>query len=148
MKKLVILALSAAASVAMAAGPAGVQIIIDGSSTQSATLTTSAVTNTAFGARSNAQQNLASNAGDVFIARSGRSTQTVNARNASFINTSNTNTKAQQNVSSNSGDVTVAGFSSQFTTATAGTVVRNTATGFNAKAVQSIASNSSCSTCL
>lgn len=148
MKKIVLLALSVVASAAMAAGPAGVQTTINGTSTQTASLTSTGVSNTAFGVNANAQQNLASNAGDVEIAGGGNSSQTVRSTNATFRNTANANTKAQQNVSSNSGDVTIRGRSTQLTTATAGTVVANIATGTNAKAVQSIASNASCSTCL
>ena len=147
MKKFVLFSLSVVATAAMAAGPSGVQTTIAGQSTQAAVLLTSTVTNTASGAYSNAQQNLASNAGDVAITASGKSTQIVVAENSNFTNTSNAHTKAQQNVSSNSGDVTISGNSLQLTLA-ARSSVRNTATGYNAKAVQSIASNSSCSTCL
>jgi hypothetical protein len=147
MKKLALLALSVIATGAMAAGPAGVQIVIDGTSTQAAVLLTSSVVNRANGVNSNAQQNLASNAGDVYVSASGNSTQVVAAQNSTFRNTSNANTEAQQNVSSNSGDVTITGTSLQITLAS-GSNVTNTATGYNAKAVQSIASNSSCSTCL
>ena len=147
MKSFVLLAMSVVATSAMAAGPAGIQTTINGTSQQTAILQTSAVTNTANGTRSNAQQNLASNAGDVAITSSGKSFQIVGAQNSTFANTSNANTKAQQNVSSNSGDVTISGTSTQFTQAVS-SFVRNTATGGNARAVQSIASNSSCSTCL
>ncbi len=146
MKKLAFLALSVAATAAMAAGPAGVQVVIDGTSTQAAVLLTSSVVNTANGVNSNAQQNLASNAGDVYVGSSGNSTQIVAAQNTSFTNTSNAFTEAQQNVSSNSGDVTINGTSLQITLAS-GSTVANEATGFNARAVQSIASNTSCATC-
>ena len=71
MKKIVLLALSVVASAAMAAGPAGVQTTINGTSTQTASLTNTGVSNTAFGVNANAQQNLASNAGDVEIAGGG-----------------------------------------------------------------------------
>ena len=147
MKKLVLLSLSVVATAAMAAGPSGVQTTIAGDSTQAVVLLTSTVTNTANGSYANAQQNLASNAGDVAITSSGKSIQIVGAQNSNFTNTANAITKAQQNVSSNSGDVTISGHSLQLTLA-ANSNVRNSATGFNAKAVQSIASNSSCSTCL
>ena len=147
MKKFVLLALSVAASAAMAAGPSGVQTTIAGNSTQAVVLLTSTVTNTANGTNANAQQNLASNAGDVAITTMGKSTQIVGAQNSNFSNTSNAHTKAQQNVSSNAGDVTISGTSLQLTLA-AHSNVSNSATGYNAKAVQSIASNSSCSTCL
>ena len=148
MKKFVLLALSFAASAAMAAGPAGVQVEINGTSTQTADLRLSTVRNTASGVNSQAQQNISSNAGDVFVAGGARSTQTTRSSGGSVItNTSNANTEAQQNMSSNSGDVTIRGTSIQLTTLVSSTVA-NIATGFRAKAVQSIASNASCSTCL
>lgn len=148
MKKLVPLALSVVATAAMAAGPAGVSVEINGTSTQTADFRSTTVRNIASGVNSQAQQNISSNAGDVFVAAGGRSTQTTNASAGSVItNTSNANTEAQQNMSSNSGDVTIRGFSTQLTTLV-GSVVANSATGSRAKAVQSIASNASCSTCL
>lgn len=145
MKKFVLLALSVVASAAMAAGPAGVQTTISGNSTQAAVLQTSSVTNTANGVLSQAQQNLASNAGDIAI--SGNSIQVVASNNSSFTNTAGPLNEAQQNVSSNSGDVTISGSSLQITLAN-GSNMTNTAVGIGAKAVQSIASNASCSTCL
>ena len=148
MKKLVLLALSVVATAAMAAGPAGNQVEINGTSTQTADLRGVTVRNTAAGVNSQAQQNISSNAGDVFVAGGARSRQTTNASVASIVtNTSNANTEAQQNMSSNSGDVTIRGTSTQLTNVIA-SLVTNAATGFNAKAVQSIASNASCSTCL
>ena len=147
MKKLVLLALSVVATAAMAAGPAGTQIEINGTSTQTADLRSSNVRNTAIGTNAQAQQNISSNAGDVLVAAGARSSQTTNANTGTITNTSNANTKAQQNMSSNAGDVTIRGFSTQLTHVVSSTVA-NVATGFNAKAVQSIASNSSCSTCL
>ena len=147
MKKLVLFAFSVVATAAMAAGPAGVQVEINGTSTQTADLRVSTVRNTASGANSAAQQNISSNAGDVFVGAGGRSNQTTSANYSIITNTSNANTKAQQSMSSNSGDVTIRGVSTQ-TTSVAYSTVANSATGFHAKAVQSIASNSSCSTCL
>ncbi len=147
MKKLAFLALSVVASAAMAAGPAGVQTTIAGTSVQAAVLQTSTVTNLASGVGSQAQQNLASNAGDVNIAAGGLSIQVVASNNSSFTNTAGALNEAQQNVSSNSGDVTISGNSLQITLAN-GSNVTNTAVGIGAKAVQSIASNASCSTCL
>ena len=148
MKKLALLALSVFATAAMAAGPAGVQVEIDGTSTQTADLRNVTVRNTASGVNAQAQQNISSNAGDVFVRGGARSSQTTNANGGSVItNTANANTEAQQNLSSNSGDVTIRGFSTQLTNV-ASSAVTNTATGFRAKAVQSIASNASCSTCL
>ena len=147
MKKLVLLALSVVATAAMAAGPAGTQVEINGTSTQTADLRNSAVRNTAFGVNAQAQQNISSNAGDVTVTGSGRSSQTTAASGGLITNTANANTKAQQNMSSNAGDVTIRGSSTQLTVVAA-SIVANAATGHNAKAVQSIASNSSCSTCL
>ena len=148
MKKFVLLALSVVATAAMAAGPAGKQVEINGTSTQTADLRSSTVRNTASGVNSQAQQNISSNAGDVYVAGGGRSTQTTRTSGGSVItNTSNANTEAQQNISSNSGDVTIRGTSIQLTNVVSSTVA-NIATGFHAKAVQSIASNASCSTCL
>ena len=147
MKKLVLFALSVVATAAMAAGPAGVQIEINGTSTQTADLRSTTVRNNASGVNSQAQQNISSNAGDVFVAGGARSTQTTRATGSVITNTANANTEAQQNMSSNSGDVTIRGFSTQLTTLVNSSVI-NTATGSRAKAVQSIASNSSCSTCL
>lgn len=96
---------------------------------------------------SQAQQNLAYNAGDVNFASSGLSIQVVASNNSSFTNTAGAQNEAQQNVSSNSGDVTISGNSLQITLAN-GSNVSNRAIGIGAKAVQSIASNASCSTCL
>lgn len=145
MKKLVLLALPAIATAAMAAGPAPVsEIVITGTSNQTAALTSASVRNTAQGVNSKAQQNLASNAGDVLI--SGTSNQTVNAFGGSVSNTSNANTLAQQNMSSNVGEVTIRGRSTQLTVLR-GASVNNVATGFNAAAVQNIASNNSCLVC-
>ena len=147
MKKFVLLALSVVATAAMAAGPSGIQTTIAGTSVQAAVLQTSTVTNLASGVNSQAQQNLASNAGDVNVASSGLSIQVVASNNSIFTNTAGAQNKAQQNVSSNSGDVTISGNSLQITLAN-GSNVSNKAIGTNAKAVQNIASNASCSTCL
>ena len=147
MKKLVLFSLSVVATAAMAAGPSPAEIEIAGKSTQVAVLHTSAVLNVANGSMSNAQQNLASNAGNVDIKKSGNSFQIVGAQGSVFANISNANTKATQNVSSNSGDIDISGTSVQVTSAY-NSAVLNFATGKGAKAMQNIASNSSCATCL
>ena len=146
MKKLALLALSAIATAAMATGPTPASSIsISGNSTQIAVLSTSGVVNTANGRDSLAQQNLASNAGDVDIR--GNSLQMVGARGSYVGNTSNANTMAQQNLSSNIGDVTVRGNSLQATMLDASYVL-NSATGRDAVAVQNIASNNACFACV
>ncbi len=145
MKKLVLLALSAVATAAMATGPTpATDITIRGNSAQIAVLSTTGVVNTANGGDSVAQQNLASNAGDVTI--SGNSLQIVAARGSYVGNTANADTLAQQNLSSNVGDVTVSGNSLQ-ATLLHNSYVLNSATGRDASAVQNIASNNACFTC-
>ncbi|WP_096697097.1 hypothetical protein [Polaromonas sp. AER18D-145] len=145
MKKLVLLALSAVATAAMATGPTPAsEITIRGNSAQIAVLSTTGVVNTANGSDSVAQQNLASNAGDVTI--SGNSLQIVAARGSYVGNTANADTMAQQNLSSNVGDVTVSGNSLQ-ATLLHNSYVLNSATGRDASAVQNIASNNACFTC-
>lgn len=146
MKKLVLIALSAVASAAMATGPTPAsEITISGTSIQVASLSTTGVVNTANGRDSLAQQNLASNAGDVTI--SGNSLQIVGARGSYVGNTSNADTMAQQNLSSNVGEVTVKGNSLQATMLNSSYVL-NSATGRDAVAVQNIASNNACFTCV
>jgi len=145
MKKLVLLALSAVATAAMAAGPTPAsEITIRGNSAQIAVLSSSGVENTASGEDAVAQQNLASNAGDVTI--SGNSLQIVGARSSYVGNTANANTVAQQNLSSNIGDVTVSGNSLQATLMD-NSYVLNSAYGRDATAVQNIASNNACFAC-
>lgn len=145
MKKLVLLALTAVATAAMATGPTPAsEITISGNSAQIAVLSTTGVVNTANGRNALAQQNLASNAGDVTI--SGNSLQIVGARGSYVGNTANANAMAQQNLSSNVGDVTVKGNSLQ-ATLLANSYVLNSATGRDASAVQNIASNNACFTC-
>ncbi|MDB5963893.1 MAG: hypothetical protein JWQ72_393 [Polaromonas sp.] len=145
MKSLVLFALSAIASAAMAAGPTPAsEIRITGNSTQAVTMLGSAASNTASGEDALAQQNIASNAGNVTI--SGNSVQTVSAFASVIGNTSNANTVAQQNLSSNVGDVYISGNSSQATSLLASFVL-NSATGRDATAVQNIASNNACFAC-
>lgn len=145
MKNLVLLALSVVATAAMATGPTpSSEIRISGNSAQIAVLSTSGVVNTAKGEDALAQQNLASNAGDVTIR--GNSLQIVGARGSYVGNQSNANTVAQQNLSSNVGEVTVSGNSVQATLLDASYVL-NSATGRDATAVQNIASNNACFAC-
>lgn len=144
MKKLLVFALSAIATAAIAAGPAGGGIEISGSSDQAVILFGTAVTNTADGANAKAQQNLSTNAGNVEITNS--SQQTFDAFLSNVTNLANGNTIAQQNGSSNVGDATISGNSIQLSFITDSTIA-NSATGYNASAVQSTASNTSCFTC-
>jgi hypothetical protein len=145
MKQLVLFALSAIATAAMAAGPAPAsEILISGTSYQIASISGTSVRNEAYGAEAQAQQNLASNAGDVSI--SGNSLQAVVANGGSVYNRANANTTASQNLSSNVGEVTISGTSVQLTVLDRASIY-NEAMGRDAKAVQNIASNNSCFVC-
>ena len=147
MKTLAFLALSAIASAAMAVTPDTPEIVINGESTQLASLSLTAVSNTA-GPDNTALQNLASNAGNVTIRNSGVSVQSVDARLGFVKNEAKgSDAYANQNLSSNMGDVTIGGTSYQFTTL-AGALVSNLADGRDSKAVQNIASNNACVHCL
>ena len=150
MKTLSFLALSALASTAMA-GVVTVastpDITINGTSTQSASLTSMSVNNHSTGSNSEAFQNLASNTGNVTINGGGSSTQSVYGYGGSLTNTaSGSQAYASQNLSSNVGDVTINGSSSQYTTMM-NSHVANLSSGSNSKAVQNIASNNACFTC-
>ena len=110
MKKLALFALSVVASTAFAAG----EIVIGGTSNQTANFTGAAVTNYANGGDSSAFQNMASNSGMVTIG--GTSNQTVNMTGGIASNLANEDAVAQQNVSSNVGDkdkITIGGTSNQ-----------------------------------
>ncbi len=145
MKKLAFIALSALATAAMAAGPAPEsEILISGTSYQIASISGTSVRNEAFGNQAQAQQNLASNAGDINIR--GNSLQAVVANGGSVTNRANDYTTASQNLSSNVGEVTVSGTSVQLTVLDRASIY-NEARGRNAKAVQNIASNNSCFVC-
>ena len=134
MKSLTFFALSVIASAAMAADPAPApQISITGISTQSVLLTSSAVSNESSGSKSEALQNVASNAGNVSI--SGISLQTVTARDSLISNeSSGSNTYASQNVSSNFGEVDITRNSIQMTNLM-NSALTNLASGSNSKAV-------------
>lgn len=145
MKKLALFALSVIATAAMAAGPTPPsEIVITGNSYQSVSLSNSGASNTANGADALAQQNLASNAGNVTIG--GTSWQTVYGQSSHVSNWADSNAVAQQNLSSNVGDVTIGGFSSQ-STSLYDSYVSNAAYGKGATAVQNIASNNACFAC-
>jgi hypothetical protein len=129
MKKLALFALSVVATAAMAAGPAPEsEIKISGYSEQSASLTNVAVSNEAYGAQAQAQQNLASNVGDINI--KGSSYQSVTANGGAVTNYAS--------------DYTVTSFQ---TTMLKNAYVSNYAYGKDAMAVQNIASNNSCFVC-
>jgi hypothetical protein len=146
MKTLVISALSIFASAAMATGPApSPEIMINGTSNQTVSLTSSSVGNTSSGTNSEAIQNLASNAGTVTI--NGTSNQTVSASGSNVTNWANgSDAYASQNISSNLGEVSVN--NQNQTTSLAGSNVANSSTGSHSKAVQNVASNNACFTCL
>lgn len=143
MKSFVLFALSTVAAAAMAAGPVA-EIRISGNSTQSVVMLVSAATNSAAGRNATAQQNMASNTGDVTI--SGNSVQSVGTLGAVMVNAAAANTVAQQNLSSNVGDIRISGNSTQ-ATVLLGSALLNSATGTNAIAVQNVASNNACFTC-
>lgn len=146
MKTIALFALSVVATAAMATGPAPVaEIKIDGTSIQIAALSNSGVVNQANGTNSLAQQNLASNTGDVTI--DGTSVQIVAGRGSLVWNKADANAEAQQNLSSNVGNVTIGGDSLQ-ATLLKNSFVGNFATGSNSLAVQNVATNNACFTCV
>jgi hypothetical protein len=148
MKKLSILALALFASSAFATfpTPSSTDIVISGTSTQTATLNGVNVSNTVTGEDNIGQQNLASNAGDITI--SGRSTQSVSARGGSITNkVMGEDNVASQNLSSNIGKVTISNSSTQ-TTSTLFANVSNFVSGHDNSGTQNIASNNSCTTCV
>jgi hypothetical protein len=145
MKKLSILALALFASSAFAT-PSSSDVIISGTSTQTATLNSVNVSNTVTGEDNIGQQNLASNAGDITI--SGRSTQSVSARGGSITNkVMGEDNVASQNLSSNVGKVYISNSSTQ-TTSTTNANVSNFVSGQDNSGTQNIASNNSCTTCV
>lgn len=147
MKSLAFFALSVIASAAMAAGPAPApEISITGNSVQSVSLIGANVNNKSTGSKSEAIQNLASNAGNVTI--DGDSKQTVNAGMGSSVSNESlgSDTFASQNLSSNLGNVKIDGYSEQHTSLAFSTL-SNLASGVNSKAVQNVASNNACVSC-
>jgi hypothetical protein len=145
MKKLALFALSVVATAAMAAGPAPEsEIKISGYSEQAASISNAKVSNDAYGAQAQAQQNLASNAGNVTI--KGSSYQSVTVDGGAVTNKAYDYTVAQQNLSSNIGEVEITGTSRQ-TTVARNAYITNEAYGRDAKAVQNIASNNACFVC-
>jgi hypothetical protein len=145
MKKLALFALSIVATAAMAAGPAPEsEIKISGYSEQAASISNADVSNNAYGAQAQAQQNLASNVGDISI--KGDSHQSVTVNGGAVTNKAYDYTVAQQNLSSNIGEVEITGTSYQ-TTVARNSYISNEAWGRDAMAVQNIASNNSCFVC-
>ena len=147
MKKLALIAFAALATSAFAApGGPGPSISITGTSVQSTSLIYSTVDNSAKCYSAVAQQNLASNAGNVSIA--GKSEQDVTSNGSSIRNAAmGAKAYASQNLASNVGNVTVAGSgkSAQYVYLK-DAHVSNTA-GAGTVAVQNIASNNACVTC-
>lgn len=146
MKSLVISALSIVATAAMATGPApSPEIVINGASNQSVTLTSSTLSNNSTGTNSEAIQNVGSNAGNVTI--NGTSNQTVTGSGSTVSNwATGSSAYASQNLSANLGEVRVNN-QNQYTSLSASTVA-NSSTGSSSKAVQNVASNNACFTCL
>ena len=143
MKKFVFIVLSVVASAAMAgvSSPANTKLEITGKSEQTALISHSAVSNMTSSDSSEAQQNLASNVGEIKITK--ESTQTVDVKNADVSNKSTAyKSIAQQSLSSNVGNVLISGRSEQLTLVKH-SAVSNAASGSNSLAVQNIASNSS-----
>ena len=146
MKSLILALLGGVTTAAMAVMPVDPSIVINGTSSQTAGFTGTSVHNTS-GANNTAQQNVASNSGNVTIRASGTSIQTVYGSGGTLSNEARgADAYASQNVSSNMGDVTIAGTSTQSTYLTRANV-RNLADGRNSKAVQNIASNNACQSC-
>jgi hypothetical protein len=144
MKKLAVLAFVAISASAFATQPTS-EITISGNSTQAAVLVSTATSNAVSGHDNKAQQNLASNAGNIKIG--GNSLQAVLAGNSAITNGANGHDNvATQSLSSNVGKVTVGGSSTQIT-ALLGANVSNFAQGHDNLAVQNIASNNACFTC-
>ena len=143
MKKFAFIVLSVVASAAMAgvSSTANTKLEISGKSEQTALITTSNVSNMASGDMSEAQQNIASNVGDIKVSKT--SIQSVDVLEASVSNKSTGNKSvAQQSLSSNVGSVLINGHSDQLTVVV-GSALSNAASGSNSLAVQNVASNSS-----
>ena len=143
MKKFVFIVLSVIASAAMAgvSSTADTKLEISGTSVQTALITTSTVSNTSSGDMSEAQQNIASNVGNINI--SNNSIQSVDIQDANVSNQSTGGkSSAQQSLSSNVGNVVIIGDSNQLTLV-ANSAMSNTAGGYNSLAIQNVASNSS-----
>ena len=131
----------------------GIEVQAKGKSEQTANVKDSTVTNEAKSGSSCwgdscvdaafANQNLASNYGNVDI--KGTSKQKVSVTDHSYVTNAADGrySVAIQNLSSNYGNVSISGSSTQTTSVGKGAVVANWA-GFNAHAVQNIASNDSC----
>jgi hypothetical protein len=121
-------------------------VLITGTSTQTATISNSTVSNAVHGSSSIGQQNLASNTGGVVI--SGNSLQVVSA-SGSFARNEviGSDSMASQNFSSNLGETYISGRSVQITSMQ-GAYAYNSAQGHNTYAIQNVASNNACFSCL
>lgn len=153
MKKLAILASAILATSAFATGSGGAdkctdcpEIVIEGTSLQGVSATSSIFLNSAEGRDAYAQQNVSSNSGTVTVAKGGSSVQLTDAKGSLVANHAlGEDAYASQNLSSNVGDVTIKGASWQMT-ALNNSGVYNVA-GAKAKAVQNLASNNGCVSC-
>ena len=139
MKVLAFFALSAVATAAMAVQPAST-ITLSGPSTQNTSVNGATLTNTS-GARNEAMQNVASNAGPVQVFAGGSSNQQANLNGGTVSNEARgDDAVARQNLASNNGAVEIKSSSNQ-TVNTNGGTLSNLADGSGAKASQNIASN-------
>ncbi|KQR55662.1 hypothetical protein [Acidovorax sp. Leaf160] len=143
MKKLAIISLSLVAASAFATGYGHPEINIDAASVQVTSLANSAVTNTATGG-GEARQNLASNAGNVYIGAT--SMQIVATQNTGIANSaSGQYAAATQSLATNLGKVNVDGLQVQMVAAS-NSYIGNSAAGYS-KAVQNVSTNNGCQAC-
>lgn len=140
-----------ACSLALATIPAFAAdvITINGAYRQSTEITDSAsVGNMVLsGTQNTAEQNIASNRGNVTLNSNG--SQEVTIRGASIVNqVEGSQSTAEQSLAANQGDVRLSGQTSQSVTVTWGSTVFNGAAGTGVRAVQAISTNSStCVSC-
>lgn len=99
------------------------------------------------GTQNTAEQNLASNRGNVTLNSNG--SQEVTIRGASIVNqVEGSQSTAEQGLASNFGDARISGQTTQSVTVTWGSTVFNGASGTSTRAVQNISSNNStCVSC-
>lgn len=109
---------------------------------QATMLVNTSVSNSAFGSGATAQQNLASNVGNV--SDSGNEMQLVMARNSSIVNKS-WGGKADQNIASNVGYNGLTAATYQIALIKDSSVVNHA--GWGGHALQNISSNSNCASC-
>jgi hypothetical protein len=125
-------------------GPA--HVVIAGTSSQAATISSSTVSNKATDGDAKATQNVSSNSGNVTV-KGGSQVQQTTLQSTTLNNSAKGGySVATQNVSSNLGVVDINASSTQSTLAT-NSYITNEARYGHAKAVQNIASNNGCDSC-